>query len=178
MSLRLACLVGTAALSLAACSTATRTSTEPTATAIAASHCTVSQLGVSSTNSQEALSNVGVVYVLHNTSSATCTLEGYPGLALVTTAGKTIDLDPKHATGSSYLYPSVPENLVTLAPGGTASFWMEYTGESCGPSRRVQITPPNDLGHLTVSNQNVAPCGLRFAVSPVGAGIVRPIAVD
>lgn len=190
-AIRLALLASTAALGLAACggtptgphamaspsSTRTSDSTNPPiTTSIIASRCVVSQLGVSITNSQEALGNVGVVYVLRNTSSAACTLEGYPGLALVTVAGNTTDLSPRHDAGAGYLFPAVPMRVVTLVPGKSGSFWVEFTGQSCEPSGQVQITPPSDHGHLTVSNHNLLPCATHFEVSPVGLGIAQPTA--
>ncbi|MGH9129874.1 MAG: DUF4232 domain-containing protein [Acidimicrobiales bacterium] len=136
--------------------------------------CAVSQLGVSSTNGQQALDNAGLVYVLRNTSSTSCTLEGYPGLALVSTAGKTTDLSATREPGGGYLFPTVPEQLVTVAPGKSASFWVEFTAQSCVTSGKVEITPPDDHAHLTVPNDHILPCASHFEVSPVGLGIAQP----
>ncbi len=194
-SISLALLICAAALDLVACgsgntahsaaSLTTNSTSSPTTasttsskeSSVATTPCAVSQLSVSSTKSDEALNNVGVVYVLHNTSSTTCVLQGYPRLATVTTAGETTNLNAKREGGSGYLYPAVSQALVTLAPGGVASFWVEFSPlRSCEPSGEIEITPPNSHGHLTVSNHEILPCSSHFEVSPVGKGTVQPTA--
>lgn len=120
-----------------------------------------------------------------NTSSATCTLTGFPGMQMLDAQGKP--LPTRVHRGSASSVPPVPERTVTLAPGGTASFvagWADatgYAGDTCPTSAQVEITAPNDYSSKTIAwqitpyggNVQHLQCG-QIAVSPVYAGSGQP----
>jgi hypothetical protein len=94
--------------------------------------------------------SLGRVYQLQNSSSAPCTLLGYPGLALL--GGSSAPLPT-----TVVRQPGLPEVTVNLAPGGSAYFsasWPDgtgYAGASCPTSTSLEITPPNDTMQLLVT---------------------------
>lgn len=120
-----------------------------------------------------------------NTSSATCTLIGFPGMRMLDAQGKPLPTTVHRGAASSV--PPVPERTVTLAPGGTASFvagWADatgYAGDTCPTSAQVEITAPNDYSSKTIAwqitpyggNVQHLKCG-QIAVSPVYAGSGQP----
>lgn len=104
------------------------------------------QLGVS----QGTAGTIYQVVVLTNTSAATCTLFGYPGVSFVTGIGGSQIGKP--ATKN----PVVPEALVTLAPGAKADLLLAI--HDAGAIQNCHITtanwlriyPPGDYGSIYV----------------------------
>lgn len=115
------------------------------------------------------------VVVLTNTSGATCTLYGYPGVSFVTGVGG-------HQVGKAATRnPVVAEKLITLAPGDKANMLLAvhdagaYPPSKCQPAKVdwLRIYPPGDYGALyvqynaqTCANQSVS----IITVSPVATG--------
>lgn len=117
----------------------------------------------------------GVVFTNHG---AACQLTGYPGLLQLTATGQP--LPTTVIRGGGYTFPPVTPTQVTLATGGTASFALDYSdvpaaGEtSCPTSAQLEVTPPNDYGHLVIPGK-IAPCQHgTIHVSPVVAGATPP----
>jgi len=115
------------------------------------------------------------VVVLTNTSGATCTLYGYPGVSFVTGIGGSQVGAP--ATRNAV----VPVTLITLAPGDQANMLLAVHDAGAIPPSACQLTtvdwlrifPPGDYGDLYVQYKALA-CGKAsesiMAVSAVGAG--------
>ena len=101
-----------------------------------------------------------------NVSTTTCTLKGYPDLQMLDAVGHPIQTQVIH--GTSYTVQSMPEDVVTLAPGAEAMFDLGYdngTGygtASCPDSAQVDITPPN-------SNE---PIRVSWQLQPYGGGTI------
>ena len=138
-----------------------------TRSSTSASHrCFSKQLAVKLGQAGVALGHAGQVVSLRNTSRTTCTLSGYPGLQMLNAAGHPIRTQVLH--GIAYTVPSVRERVVTLAPGGAASFDLGYddgTGygnERCPTSSRVEITPPSADTPITIS----------WRIQPFGGGSI------
>jgi hypothetical protein len=125
------------------------------------------QLGVG----QGAAGTVYQVIVLTNTSNATCTLYGYPGVSFVTGIGGSLVGLP--ATKD----PVYGKTLITLAPGGKASFALAIHNAGAMPNCQtanvnwLRIYPPNDYGSIYVRYQTQA-CASQsiMGVSTVRAG--------
>ena len=95
--------------------------TATSSSAAAAPRCTHAQLTVAlGTSGQAAAGSFGIPFVITNTSTATCSLHGYPhlGVFTVTPAPKTIHV----VEAASMIYAQVPPRIVNVAPGHTASF--------------------------------------------------------
>lgn len=116
--------------------------------------CLASGLKGGLTNSEGAAGTFYVAVVLTNTSAASCTLYGYPGVSFVTGPG-----------GSEVGAPATRDNIspvtqVTLAPGGQANFLMAltdvgvYPAAQCQPTKVswLRIYPPGDFDSLYVQD--------------------------
>ena len=158
--------------------TSTTTSSAASAHAVTgASACTGTEIKVAQGRNSAAMGHHGDVLVFTNSSSRTCTLQGYPGAAIM--SGSTVLLNATRALngyiGDERQLSSAP--LVTLAPGAVASAMLEWdvdNGQTCvaGGSGTLQITPPNTtvttgLGSMTVGSEGV--CS-GFDIHPVVAG--------
>ena len=98
----------------------------------------------------------GGVYVpitFTNSSTASCTLYGYPGVSLVTGPPYSqIGLAAERDT-------TTPVKLVTLAPGATATALLQivdalnFTPSTCSPQQatNIKVYPPNQTAALYVS---------------------------
>jgi hypothetical protein len=127
------------------------------------------------------LGNVGALFRLKNTSSAGCTLVGYPGIRLVSPTGADLDTDVHDAVDGDYLFPPIVPHLVALEPGGYAAFNLGYADNPSGPgtnepydlacptARWVRIVLPktNQFGTASFA---MAPCEGRVNVSAIFPG--------
>jgi len=143
------------------------------AAAAGPSGCLASGLQAQVTGSQGAAGTIYEVIELTNTSSATCSLYGYPGVSFVTGAGGAQVGLP--ATKD----PVVAKTLVTLAPGAHAAFLLGVHEAGAYPTCKMvtvdwlRIYPPGDFGsiNLQVKNQACSNANLStLSVSPVRAG--------
>jgi hypothetical protein len=135
-----------------------------------ASVCAGSQLTAVLTNAGGAGGYASQEFTFKNISDSTCTLMGYPSVQLLDQDNQPV---VTHASdGPGYIVQPETVTLVTLLPGGDASFvtgTFEYTsGEACPNASMVAITPPGTATTLTVSVAVLAsdPCG-AIDVSPV-----------
>ncbi len=140
--------------------------------------CPTTGLGGSVGASNGAAGTIETTVVLHNVSSATCVLGGYPGLLMLGTGGTA--LPTKVVRKGAYPFTSQPPVTVTLAPGETTSFNIGYSdvpvgGEtSCPSSVALEVTPPGAYDHLTFPAA-LAPCAQgTLVVSPVLAASEAP----
>jgi Protein of unknown function (DUF4232) len=161
--------------------TATPSATPVVAGAPAA--CAVSQLTLRVHDEGAATSHFGAIFSFRNASATTCTLYGFPGLQMLDAQGRPLPTSVNW--GSDYVVHAQQPALVTLRPGGEASFQLGTTspdpyGLTCPTSSQLLVTPPNETRSLTIaySLTSAEPtdaagthpvCG-RFTVSPVYAG--------
>jgi hypothetical protein len=143
--------------------------------------CTTFQLHMIGIDKGAGLGNVGALFRLKNTSSAGCTLVGYPGIRLVSQTGAILHSDVHQAVNGDYLFPPIVPHLVALAPGGYAAFNLGYGDNPFGPgtnepydlacptARWVRIVLPNTNQFGTASFA-MAPCEGRVNVSAIFPG--------
>lgn len=162
-------------------SSTTTTSTTTTTTAVASgpARCKVSELSATAANPQGAMGSIGQEITLQNMSRSTCTLFGYPGLALLGANGQALPTTVQR--GPSVVVQAQAPARVTVAPGHYASFVIGYadaTGygnQVCPTSVNVEVTPPNDFHYLVIPDKVSAygpkqgQCG-AIHISPVYAG--------
>ncbi|MGE5227073.1 MAG: DUF4232 domain-containing protein [Planctomycetaceae bacterium] len=130
--------------------------------------CVRNQLGVRSNGSQGAAGTIYGAWVFTNVSKTTCTLTGYPSLALYGTRGRPIPTTEKRD-----LLPG--PRLVTLAPGASATFRTSYSDvpssrRACPMSSVMQVDAPGVAQPLFIP-ATLGPCGGLVHVSAVRAGI-------
>ncbi len=160
-------VVGVAALLLAV---------SPVAAA-APPRCATTGLQVSQGLNQAAAGTASTVFALRNASGRTCLLGGYPGMAFRVHGN---DNEWKYVTvrrGGSTAFRDPGAKVITLAPGGSASYSLAYTAPQTSTCRRtgqVRVTPPGATTSLTLRTpgQNVIwVCpGMPMTVSALVAG--------
>ncbi len=149
----IAALAAGAALASAAAmqALATPSAAARTSAAVAASsvpRCLTSHLSAGLHGSQVGLSNRGFILTLTNTGGTACTVDGYPGLG-IEDAGHTVL--PSHTHwGSTYFNSDPGPSRIVLSPGETASADFAFGTGAGNQAAYLEITPPNDLQHLTV----------------------------
>jgi hypothetical protein len=126
--------------------------------------------------SQGAAGTIYTDLVLTNTSGASCTLYGYPGVSFVAAPGGAEIGAPANRNSIS------PVTQVTLAPGGQANVLIALTDVGVYPTAQCQPTtvswlrvyPPGDYGSLYVQDATQT-CALTskvvMTVSAVRAGM-------
>ncbi|MGF1426116.1 DUF4232 domain-containing protein [Kitasatospora sp. LaBMicrA B282] len=111
--------------------------------------CTSAELSVAQTDPSVGAGQYYSTLVFTNTSSHTCTLDGYPGVSYVATAGQQSG-NAATRTGETYA-------PVTLAPHGTAKATLHdangisgYDPGQCqlSPAQGLRIYPPNQKAAL------------------------------
>jgi Protein of unknown function (DUF4232) len=111
-----------------------------------------------------------------NISGTTCTMYGYPGVALVTQQDGSI------VGAAAVRNPTFPAEVVTLAPGGVAHASLQvavaanYTVAACGPvtAHWLQVFPPGNYAALFVPF-TAQTCSKRVGDgSTLGIYVVRP----
>jgi len=138
--------------------------------------CPASGLKGSLGTSQGAAGTFYTDVVLTNTSAASCTLDGYPGVSFVTGPGGSEIGAPANRN------PISPAALVTLAPGGQANVLIALTDVGVYPASQCQPTsvswlriyPPNDYDslYLQYATQTCALTSkVTMTVSTVRAGL-------
>lgn len=139
--------------------------------------CTGSEIKVTLGSGGAAMSHDGIALVFTNTSSHACTMQGYPGAAIM--KGSTVLVNAARTLngyiGDERQLSSAP--LVTLAPGFKASAMVESlanAGETCYPSGTgtLEVTPPNTTATVSLTTLTVGSGGVcaGFEVHPVVAG--------
>jgi hypothetical protein len=116
---------------------------------------------------ENGLGNFANIYRLQNTSQQTCTLEGYPGVRLLDEKQLPMSITVLQQT-SAYLYTTQNVQLVTLAPGASGYFILEWSAGpgSCGGAASVVVTPPGDQTSLQIAN-TIQACTGTVIVSPI-----------
>jgi len=155
-------------------STTTTPASTTSSTGATTSNCSTAQLAVTAGTGQGAAGTIGQVILFKNTSTSTCLLHAFPGVAGLDAGGnqiaqatRVVNLAP--FTGSTASLPTA-----TLAPGDTASalvFGSDVpTGNatSCVTYAALLVTPPNALQSVKVATTMPGCSGLR--VGPVYAG--------
>ena len=124
---------------------------------------------------------MGRTYRVANTSSTTCSMHGYPGLAMLDAQGEPL---PTHVRwGSSTTVPPEPVSTVVLGPGDEAWFLLGYAQSTgygtaqCPRSAALEITPPNDYTSVTVTGQagQIDPYGGSASDPRCGTVTVSPM---
>ncbi|MEH1918379.1 DUF4232 domain-containing protein [Nostoc sp.] len=140
--------------------------------------CETSQLSVRRVSEDAGVGNVALTYAFTNNASSPCTLNGYPGLALLDAKDQTLQGIKVIRSQDTYFSSKQPRQQVTLAPGKQASFQIAYNhisspDQNCPMSSKIQITPPNAYQHFTLTEQ-IKPCTGKVRVTPVRAVNSQP----
>lgn len=159
-------------------STSGGTSTGPTAdstsgssgTAAGVAACRTRSLHLSLISGQGAAGTAYITFGLTNAGSTSCTMIGYPGVAVLDGSGRIVQHPARRGTAG----PVVPVRPVTLPPGVRAKFLVNSTDVIPSPGcphsytgATLQVFPPNQRAALRIPYTNSF-CNLR--VGPVQTG--------
>jgi hypothetical protein len=133
--------------------------------------CHTAELALTQEHGQVAVGNVGVTFRLRSLAAQVCTLYGFPGVQLLDAAARPM---PTYLTWSrsGYLIGAVPEQTLTLDPGSSVYFVLEYTdvagpNQACRAAPSLRVTPPNAYTSIVTAVHGIAPCGGVIRASPV-----------
>ena len=136
--------------------------------------CATASLRATAGTSEAALGSVYQVIDFTNTSSAACTLFGYPGMALA--AGTP----PAQVGAAATRSAAAPATQVTLQPGQTANALLRITDaanypvKACSPTptTSLQIYPPNQT--VPIYLPYTATGCAKTTVNLLSIGVVQP----
>jgi len=130
--------------------------------------CRTSHLAAGVGPSQGAAGNIYTPVTLTNKGSATCVLDGFPGVSLLDSGGQPIHTPATRDT-------SRVASAVTLAPGAVASTTIHTIDAGIAPggcwpkSTSLMIYPPDETASLVVPAA-LTICGNLFTITPMVAG--------
>ncbi|HAM00642.1 MAG TPA: hypothetical protein DCQ30_00200 [Acidimicrobiaceae bacterium] len=136
-------------------------------------HCLATGLSGSVEGTQGAAGTIEITVQLRNVGTASCTIEGYPGLQLVDAGGT--ELRTSVIRGGSYRFTDLAAAPVTLPAQALAYVNVAYSdvpsGQgACEAAAALWVTPPDDVDHVVVTARSTV-CGGTLTVSPFfGAG--------
>ncbi|MGA2209128.1 MAG: DUF4232 domain-containing protein [Acidimicrobiales bacterium] len=141
--------------SAASTTSSTSTSTTTTSTSAALTACESSHLRIKFDRSSVAVGTIASGFLITNTGTVACTIEGYPGLVLVPASGQVSPVVRR--VGQT-------PRVVTLKAGGEAAFTIEYGDEpvdgqqTCPTIVGLDVTLPQSGGAVSVTAR-FSPCG-------------------
>jgi hypothetical protein len=129
--------------------------------------CKTAQLGVSQTGADGGVGHFGEFFLLTDKGHAGRTVKGYLSLRLLNAKRQPMPTAVGH--GATYLHGKDPgPHLITLAPGGHARAWVEWsdvpssgepTTKACEPtSSFIRVTAPGATGGTVVTFRQMV-CG-------------------
>ena len=137
--------------------------------------CRTADLAISIGQANGAAGTISAPFNVINRGPGTCTLQGYFGLALLTSSGLPIGPAPARDRGGFGASPRV--GPVVLVPGAAARFYFHWsdvqsTSQACPAATQVELTAPDQYDHAfltarTGDGMNIAPC------SPGGTGLTE-----
>jgi hypothetical protein len=143
---------------------------------LAAAQCLGNQLSLRHDSEDAAMGGLrSMQYFLTNISSSPCTLKGYPRFELLNDSGRPAR-GGRAAQGLTRMGDELkaPPQLVTIAPGKTAMFWIDYLargagsmGKPCPAYRKFRITAPGTK-RVFIQRDEIEVCS-GLEVSPVRA---------
>jgi hypothetical protein len=126
--------------------------------------CQTSDLAISIGQSNGAAGTI--IAPINVTSTRTCTLQGYFGLALLDASGRQVGPTPMRDPNTFGASPQA--GPVVLARGATAWFYFRWsdvqnTPQPCPAAAQVELTAPNQYDHAfiparTADGTTIAPC--------------------
>ena len=121
--------------------------------------CDIGDLKISTATSDAAAGHWGLILLFANTSSSTCHLQGYPGVAGLDGSGKQVTQARRTRSGYMGGDSSASPLRISILPGSTASALVEGTNvpegntTKCPSYQGLLVTPPDETHsvHLSAS---------------------------
>ena len=138
--------------------------------------CSTGDLGLSVGPANGTAGSVYYPLLLTNKSDVTCTLYGYPGVALISQPGGAV------VGAAAVRNPTFPAEQVSLAPGAVAhaslqvAFAGNYPAAVCKPvtAHWLQVFPPGEYAAIDIQFTAQTCAGSVGDGSTLGIYVVRP----
>jgi hypothetical protein len=122
-----------------------------TSNAVGAPRCHTSQLELVKAGGGAATGHQITTWALKNTSSATCSMFGYPGITMVDEHGRPMATTDQR--GDGFITNANPPARVTLAPGvsgyfGVETYICERPGDRYITTTAIRVIPPDETTRL------------------------------
>ncbi|MBV9170411.1 MAG: DUF4232 domain-containing protein [Chloroflexi bacterium] len=127
-----------------------------------ATPCTALQLSASFVSSEGAAGTILDTLQLTNTSSVTCTVQGFVTLHMIDAGG--INVTTRDVPGGGILNRPPDPDPIALAPGQSSPFGVAWSDvpvgneTTCPAAAMLAVTPPGGFTELSVP-VDLAPCG-------------------
>jgi Protein of unknown function (DUF4232) len=141
---------------------------------LALAQCGDNQLSLRHDSESAAMGGLrSMQFFFTNTSSSPCTLNGYPRFELLNRSGRPVRRG-RATNGLTLMGDELkrPPQRVTIAPGKTAMFWIDYLargagsmGKPCPTYRKFRITAPG-AKRVFVQSDAIEVCS-GMEVSPI-----------
>ncbi len=122
--------------------------------------------------------NIGYVFTPargqpQHSSAFTCTIAGYPVVALYDAANRTIPVTLEHGGFGALTIHDPGIHTIDLAPNAAAYFGMSWfsTGGSCRASVRSDVTVPGDLEPQRVA-MTLVECAVGLNPGPLAVSAI------
>jgi hypothetical protein len=157
---------------LAGCSSSNTASTNSTSTSASTtaseSHCATAQLEAKLGEPQGTTGTTKYSLNLSNTSTSTCTIQGYAGVTFV--AG-----DDNHPIGHAADQDTGPLPTITLSPGQTASAILGIEDPAnlpadcdATPPSGLRVSPPDQSASLVIDPAGIACANPKYTTLHIG----------
>jgi hypothetical protein len=158
--------------------TTTSTTAAPATTSTAATSTACSHITASPGQGQGAAGTITGLVTITNASSAACTVNGYPTMALFSGSGAPLTVTIVNGlTVTVSSAANAPPSSVSVAPSSSAQFAYQYSDvpvgseTSCPTSESASVTMPGSTTSSPSFQLAIGPCGNgTIKVSPVYAG--------
>jgi Protein of unknown function (DUF4232) len=153
-------------------------SATPTPAVASTPPCSAQQLSLSfdKFNAPDINGDRSAFLAVENSSGLTCTIAGYPIVALYDSAGRVIPVTLEHGSFGAQTIRDPGTQTIGLAPNTAAYFGMRWfnTGGNCATSVRSEVILPGDTASRSLAMTLIeCPVGLNpgpLAVTAVAIG--------
>jgi hypothetical protein len=152
-------------------SSTTSTSVSTTTTTAAAGSTACNQISASAGQSSGAAGTITGVVNVTNTGAATCTVDGYPTVALFTSSNApiTVTMVDGLSVNVSPQANAAPSSFA-LAPSKSAQFAYQYSDVPVGSETSC---PTSAMAHVVMPAATTASANFALAMTPCNHGTVR-----
>jgi Protein of unknown function (DUF4232) len=158
--------------------TTTTSTTAPPATTSTAASTACTRVTATAGQSQGAAGTITGVITVANAGSTSCTVDGYPTIALFSGSGAPLTVTVVNGLSVTLTPPAnAAPSVVTVAPSSTAQFAYQFSDvpvgaeTSCPTSEAATVTMPGTTAASPTFSLAIDPCDNgTIRVSPVYAG--------
>lgn len=121
---------------------------------VAGERCHTAGLSISRSGGGAAAGHAGAYLSFTNNLAVPCTFYGYPGAQMLDALGTP--MRTQVVRGNGYMFKDPGPATITVPPGGTASFGLEWgqvtvgTETTCPESSTLLVTPPDEYVSLSI----------------------------